>query len=61
LSTGLATGGVASGADLLFGYSYAQMSDTVYPSFLAGSIAAVKLKFGFLPASVQDAASYAGK
>jgi hypothetical protein len=61
LSTGLATGGVAINAPLLFGYSYAQMSDTVYPSFLAGSIAAVKLKFGFLPASVQDAASYAGK
>jgi len=52
---------VANSAALLFGYSYAQMSDTVYPVFLSGSIAAVKLKFGFLPASVQDAASYAGK
>ena len=52
---------VANAADLLFGFSYAQMSDTVYPSFSSGSIAAVKLKFGFLPASVQDASSYAGK
>jgi len=60
-ATGASPNGVANGAALLFGYSYSQMSDTVYPVFLSGSIAAVKLKFGFLPASVQDAASYAGK
>jgi len=56
-----ATTAALSTTDVLFGFSYAQMSDTVYPSFSSGSIAAVKLKFGFLPASVQDSASYAGK
>lgn len=35
-------------------FSYANMSDANYPSFPAYTSAAVKLKFGFLPASVQD-------
>ena len=35
-------------------FSYANMTDANYPSFGAYTAAAVKLKFGFLPASVQD-------
>jgi len=56
-----ATTAALSATDVLFGYSYSQMSDVIYPSFSPGSIAAVKLKFGFLPASSQPTNEYAGK
>jgi hypothetical protein len=35
-------------------FSYASMTDANYPAPAASTAAAVKLKFGFLPASVQD-------
>ena len=35
-------------------FSYANMSDANYPNFPAYTAAAAKLKFGFLPSSVQD-------
>jgi hypothetical protein len=54
-----ATTAALSSTAVTFGYSYSQMSTTLYPSFPASSVAAVKLKFGFLPASTQPTNEYA--
>lgn len=53
---------LAVSGNIQIGYTYAQMNSTNhYPYFPASSVAAVKLKFGFLPSSSQPTNEYTHK